>query len=95
MINKIFFLFLLFIVGIGVLIYDRIHFDHFEFYSDILDYHLIGLVLGIVSIIYLIFNKRKQKIIYVTYIYLGLLILSLIVLNFIAKNTISDYPKLF
>ena len=95
MIKKISFLFTLFTIGMGILIYDRIQFDHIDYYSDILDYQLTGLVLGLLSILYLIFNKKKQSLINLTFIFLGLLILSLIILSFVAKYEIDNYPKLF
>lgn len=94
MIKKILFLFTLFIIGMAILIYDRIQFDHIDYYSDILDYQLAGLALGLLLILYLIF-KKKQRLINMTFIFLGLLILSLIILNFVAKYEIDNYPKLF
>lgn len=95
MIKKILFLFVLFSIGISILIYNRILFDHIDYYSDILDYQLVGLSLGCISILYLIFSKKKQTLINVTFLFLGLLLLSLIILNFVAKYKIDNYPKLF
>jgi len=85
----------LFFIGIGLLIYERILFDIFDFYSNILDIQLIGLTMVLISMIFLIFKKEKKKLLNITLTFSILLLLSLLILYFIAKHHINNYPKLF
>tara|TARA_R110002072_G_scaffold302378_1_gene484966 strand:- start:3370 stop:3657 length:288 start_codon:yes stop_codon:yes gene_type:complete len=94
--NKKFFLpILLILFGVAILIYNRILFDQINLYSNLIDYQLIGLVLGILIFGYSIFKQGKIKFNGVLIGFLILLDLSLIALHFIAKSEINNYPKLF
>ncbi len=88
------YLFTLFIIGMGILIYNRIQFDHLSNYSDILDYQLVGLMIGLLSIVFLIIRNNK-RLVNITFVFLILLIISLIILGFVARSKLNNYPKLF
>jgi len=62
MIKEIVFAFVLFLVGMALLVYNRIHFDYpSDIYSDIMDFQLGGLVMGLLLILYLRFNRSKKR----------------------------------
>jgi len=95
MIKKILFAFFLFVIGMGLLVYNRIHFDApSDMYSDIMDFQLGGLTMGFLLILYLSFNRSKKRLINSTIIFLGILIVSVVILGIAAQYRLDAYQEL-